>query len=232
MRKVAILIPCLNEELTIASVIEDFASYFPSSPIYVYDNISIDRTADVARECAKRYNVIVRKTINRGKGNVVKQMLEEIDSDIYILVDGDGTYLANDAMKLMDYIMHGYDMAIGDRLSKHANRANERMFHRFGNKLVNRLLKKMYGGNIMDSMSGLRAFNNKFAKGFKPRSHGFEIETEMNIYALKNGFRVYSYPIHYKRRAVGSASKLSTVRDGIRILWFMWVSRFRSYNPE
>ncbi len=218
MENIAILIPCYNEEKTIGAVIEDFMQYLPTAKIYVYDNNSTDKTWDVAESYILKGNVAVVSAPVQGKGHVVKQMFNEIDADIYLMVDGDNTYAAKDAMDLIAAIRKGADMAIGDRLSSTYFMTDVRQFHGMGNKLVRWCVNTMYKGNVSDIMTGYRAFNKKFVKSIRIESPGFEIETEMTIFALKNGYKITSVPVSYCDRPEGSVSKLNTIPDGIKVL--------------
>lgn len=213
--KVVVLIPCFNEESTIRQVIKDFKSALPQAIIYVYDNNSTDNTAEIANQC----HVEVIPEPEQGKGAVVKSMFADIDADIYLMVDGDSTYSAAYADQLVELIKNGYDMAIGDRLS---NDHNNRVFHGFGNKLVNFLVNKKFKSNLPDIMTGYRAFNKKFVKEFIPKTKGFEIETEMSIFAINNNMKVGSVPVTYEDRPVGSTSKLRTISDGFKIISYIF----------
>lgn len=215
MQNVAVLIPCYNEGLTIGSVIEDFKECLPDSVIYVYDNNSTDDTYNIA---SSYDNVVVRKSPIQGKGAVVRQMFSEVDADVYLMVDGDATYPAKFAEILINGVDEGFDMMLGDRLSSNYFEDNKRPFHGFGNWLVRFLVNKLYDGDIVDIMTGYRAFNKDFVKSINVISDGFEIETEMSIFALKHKYKVGSVPIEYKDRPDGSVSKLSTYSDGMKVL--------------
>lgn len=211
----AILIPCYNEELTIEKVINDFKHYFPNAKIYVYDNNSTDKTAEIAAACG----VTVRREYRQGKGNVVRTMFRDIEADCYIIVDGDNTYNCEDMIKLQDAVLSGKaDMAIGDRLSSTYFEENKRRFHNFGNVLVRNLINTIYHSNINDIMTGARAFSRDFVKTFPIMSKKFEIETEMTVFALDNNFKIYETPIGYRDRPEGSESKLNTYKDGFSVL--------------
>lgn len=212
---VAVLIPCFNEEKTIGKVVTDFRRVLPEATIYVYDNNSTDATADEARNAG----AVVRYEHRQGKGNVVRAMLRDIDAEIYLMVDGDDTYPAEDAPKMVSKVYDcGYDMVIGDRLSSTYFSENKRPFHGIGNRVVRASINAMYGAHVHDVMTGYRAFNFTFAKAYPGLSKGFEIESEMTVYALDNGLSVYEMPVEYRDRPSGSHSKLSTVRDGIKVL--------------
>ena len=213
--KIAVLIPCYNEELTIAKVVKDFKKALPNADIYVYDNNSSDKSVKLAISAG----AIVRGEIRQGKGNVVRSMFRDINADCYLLVDADDTYSAKDAKKLCNYVLNdGYDMVVGDRLSSTYFTENKRLFHNFGNKLVRFLINKLFKANINDIMSGYRAFSYEFVKGFPILSKNFEIETEMTIHAIDKNFKVKVVPVSYKDRIVGSISKLNTYTDGIMVV--------------
>lgn len=215
MQNIAILIPCYNEAPTINFVIEDFKKYLPEATIYIYDNNSTDETVAIA---SSHNDVIVRKAPVQGKGAVVKQMFKEIDADIYIMVDGDATYPAEFSRQLVDGIKSGKDMMLGDRLSSNYFVDNNRLFHGFGNWLVRFLVNKLYHGDIIDIMTGYRAFSRNFVKSVPLIANGFEVETEMSIYALKSNCDIGSVPIVYKERPDGSVSKLNTFVDGFKVI--------------
>lgn len=213
--KTAVLIPCYNKAPTIKKVITDFQRTMPWAEIYVYDNNSTDGTADIARECG----ATVRHEYRQGKGNVVRSMFRDIEADCYIMVDGDDTYPSEDALKLEKAVLDGKaDMAIGDRLSSTYFEENTRKFHNFGNILVRDLINFIYKSNVHDIMTGARAFSYDFVKTFPIMSKGFEIETEMTVFALDNNFKIYETPIEYRDRPDGSESKLNTYKDGMRVL--------------
>lgn len=225
---VAVLIPCYNEELTVARVIQSFRRVLPDADIYVYDNNSRDRTAEIARE----NGAIVRHEPRQGKGNVVRSMFRDIDADYYVMVDGDDTYPAEFALDLLAPLRHGEaDMAIGDRLSNGSYvKENKRAFHDFGNHLVQGLIGALFKNEIRDIMTGYRAFNRYFVKTIPILSSGFEIETEMSIHALDKKFLICEIPIDYRDRPEGSTSKLNTYSDGIRVLGTI-LTLFKDYKP-
>lgn len=215
MKKTAILIPCYNESKTIEKVVTDYREAFPDAEIYVYDNNSVDHTDEIARKAG----AIVRYEHKQGKGNVVRSMFRDIEADCYIMVDGDDTYPAADALILRDLVCNnGADMAIGDRLSSTYFTENTRPFHNFGNRLVRWLINTFYKSDVRDIMTGLRAFSWDFVKSFPVKSQGFEIETEMTIFALDNNMKIEEKPIGYRDRPEGSVSKLNTFSDGARVL--------------
>ncbi|MBQ3309121.1 glycosyltransferase [Candidatus Saccharibacteria bacterium] len=215
MDKVAILIPCYNEEKTIKDVIVDFKKHIPEAKIYVYDNNSTDQTAKVAKSAG----AILRHEYSQGKGNVIRRMFREINAETYILVDGDATYSAADAPAMIDIIENNRaEMVVGDRLSGAYYQENKRPFHNFGNNLVRGLINKIFKANISDIMTGYRAMSYEFVKTFPVLSRGFEIETEMSIHAAFRRMRTENITVTYQDRPEGSESKLSTFSDGIKVL--------------
>ena len=224
--KIAVLVPCYNEELTVKKVVTDFKKHLPKADIYVYDNNSKDNTAKIA----KKAGAIVREERNQGKGNVVRSMFRDIDADIYLMVDGDDTYPADEAHKLIDAVRDGYDMVIGDRLSSTYYTENKRPFHNFGNDLVRWLINKIFRNNIKDIMTGYRAFNKKFVKTIAVMSPGFQIETELTITALEYRYNIKSIPIQYRDRPEGSSSKLNTITDGAKVLLTLF-DMAKDYRP-
>ena len=226
--KIAVLVPCYNEALTIGKVIDDFHQELPDATVYVYDNNSSDETSAIARE----HGATVRFEPRQGKGNVVRQMLGDIDADAYIMVDGDDTYPADAAKDLLAPILDGSaDHVVGDRLSNGTyGEENTRAFHGFGNDLVRWLIKVLYGFEFTDVMTGYRAFSRQFAETLPVLSPGFEIETELSIHAVDKRFRIVQVPIVYRDRPEGSESKLNTVSDGIKVLGMIF-SLFKDYKP-
>ena len=225
---VAVLIPCYNEAVTIGKVIDDFKRVLPDADIYVYDNNSKDDTAAIAED----HGAIVRTEPRQGKGNVVRQMFREIDADYYIMVDGDDTYPAEAAPRLLEPLMNDTaDMTVGDRLSNGTyGEENDRAFHGFGNNLVRWLIKVIYGYAFDDVMTGYRAFNRIFVKTMPVLSEGFQIETELSIHAVDKRFRIVDVPIDYRDRPEGSYSKLSTFGDGAKVLRAI-ASFFKDHKP-
>ena len=225
---VAVIIPCYNEALTIAKVVDDFKRVLPDASIYVYDNNSTDGTGDIARE----HGAQVRVERRQGTGNVVRQMMRDIDADYYIMVDGDDTYPAEAAPELLAPLMNDEaDMVVGDRLSNGTyGEENDRAFHGFGNNLVRFLIKAIYGFEFSDVMTGYRAYNEVFAKSMPVLSPGFEIETELSIHAVDKRWRIAEVPIDYRDRPEGSESKLNTFSDGMKVL-MMILSLFKDYRP-
>lgn len=227
MDKIAVLIPCYNEEKTIAGVIRAFHRELPDSVIYVYDNNSTDDTAKIARECG----AVVRRERRQGKGFVIRRMFREIDAQCYLMVDGDDTYPAEFAKKLCSAVLErDADMAVGDRLSSTYFTENKRKFHNSGNKLVRLLINMIYKSDIKDVMTGYRAFSYEFVKTFPVLSGGFEIETEMTIHALDKKLAVENVIIEYRDRPDGSFSKLNTYSDGLSVLKTI-ITLYKNYKP-
>lgn len=226
--KIAVLIPCYDEELTIGKVIREFKRELPEADIYVYDNNSKDKTGEIARE----NGAIVIKEGRQGKGNVVRSMFRDIDADIYIMVDGDDTYPAGAVRELMQPVINNEaDMVIGDRLSNGTyEKENKRAFHNLGNNLVKGLIGLLFKNEIKDIMTGYRVFNKFFVKTMPVMSEGFQIETEMSIHALDKKFRLKEIPIEYRDRPDGSESKLNTFRDGYRVIKTL-IGLFKDYKP-
>ena len=229
MEKIAVLIPCYNEEITIKKVIEDFKKELPDADIYVYNNNSKDKTYEIAKECG----VIVRNEYNQGKGNVIRRMFREIDADIYVMVDADDTYPAEMVHKLIEPIKKGEaDMVVGDRLSNGTyKKENKRKFHDFGNNLVKKAINTAFKSNLKDIMTGYRAFNKIFVKNIPVLSSKFEIETEMTLHALDKKFIVKEIPIEYRDRPEGSVSKLNTLKDGFKVLKTI-VKMYKDFKPR
>ena len=225
---VAVLIPCYNEAVTIGKVVDDFRRVLPEATVYVYDNNSSDGTGAIARE----HGAVVRSERRQGKGNVVRQMMRDIDADYYLMVDGDDTYPAEAAPALLAPLMADEaDMVVGDRLSNGTyGEENDRAFHGFGNDLVRVLIKWIYGFEFSDVMTGYRAYNAVFAKTMPVLSPGFEIETELSIHAVDKRWRIAEVPIDYRDRPEGSESKLDTFSDGCKVL-LMILSLFKDYRP-
>lgn len=229
MGKIAVLIPVYNEEKDIEKVVSDFKRELPEADIYVYDNNSKDTTAFVASNAG----AIVRYEHNQGKGNVVRRMFREVEADIYIMVDGDNTYPAEDVHKLIEPILNGTaDMVVGDRLSNGSYKnENKKKLHSFGNNLVRDTINQLFKTKLKDIMSGYRAFNRIFVKNMPVLSSKFEIETEMTLYALDKKFIIKEIPINYRDRKNGSKSKVNTVSDGIKVIKKI-VSMFKDYMPR
>ncbi|WP_337052804.1 glycosyltransferase [Pseudoxanthomonas sp. USHLN014] len=212
--RVAILIPCFNEATTIAKVVGDFRAALPQAEVWVFDNASTDDTAQLARAAGAQ----VRRVPAKGKGNVVRAMFRDVEADAYLMVDGDDTYPAGASAALLEGVWQGRaDMVVGTRLEDFQH-ASFRRFHGIGNQLVRRCVAMLFGSPVRDVLSGYRAFSRRFVKSMPVLSHGFEIETEMTVFALSNGFVLAERPIAYGVRPDGSQSKLSTYRDGVRVL--------------
>ncbi len=227
MDKIAVLIPCYNEEKTIGKVVSDAKKALPEATIYVYNNNSSDRTAEVAREAG----AVVRNEYMQGKGNVIRRMFREIDALVYVMVDGDDTYPMDAAPEMVEKVLeHNADMVVGDRLSSTYYQENKRPFHNFGNNLVRGSINKLFGCNIRDIMTGFRAFSYEFVKTFPVLSKGFEIETEMTIHAVYNNMQIDNVVIDYRDRPEGSVSKLNTYSDGFKVLRTI-MRLYRSYKP-
>lgn len=223
---VAVLLPRFNEEVTIGKVVRDFKAALPGAAVYVYDNNSTDRTAEIAAA----EGAIVRKEPRQGKGNVIRAMFEDIDADVYVMADGDDTYPADAAPAMVAKVLEGYDMVIGDRLSSTYFQENKRPFHNFGNRLVRGSINGLFNAHVTDIMTGYRAFNFTFVKTYPVLSRGFEVETEMTIHSLNNNLRLYEMPIQYRDRPEGSVSKLDTVGDGIKVMSTIF-RMIREYKP-
>ncbi len=211
--RVAVLVPCYNEEVTIASVIADFRKVLPGATIYVYDNNSRDRTTEVARASGA---VVGRETL-QGKGNVIRRMFADIEADVYVLVDGDATYHAPSATEMVELLLaERLDMVNGTRITE--IEAAYRPGHRLGNLVLTGIVRVIFGDRIKDMLSGYRVFSRRFVKSFPALSGGFETETEFTVHALELGMPIGEVETPYRERPPGSQSKLNTVRDGIRIL--------------
>ena len=225
--KVAVLLPCYNEEMTIGKVVRDFRAVLPEADIYVYDNNSRDRTAELAAEAG----AIVRRERMQGKGNVIRRMFREVEADCYLMADGDDTYPAHHAPAMVAAVLEEQaDMVIGDRLSSTYFTENKRPFHNMGNRLVRGLICRLWHTEVKDIMTGYRAFSRPFVKLFPVMSGQFEIETEMTIHALDKRFRLVEMPIDYRDRPEGSVSKLNTISDGMKVLRTI-VTLFKEYRP-
>ncbi|MCI5863389.1 MAG: glycosyltransferase [Lachnospiraceae bacterium] len=227
MDKIAVLIPCYNESLTIKKVIEDWKSALPEAKIYVYDNNSTDNTAEIAMNAG----ATVKYEYQQGKGNVIRRMFREIDAESYIMIDGDDTYPAEHGREMVELVLNkNVDMVVGDRLSSTYFEENKRPFHNFGNEIVRKSINRMFKSNIKDIMTGFRAFSYNFVKTFPVLSKGFEIETEMSIHAVDKNMYVENVIVDYRDRPNGSESKLNTFSDGIKVL--KTIGRlYRDYRP-
>ena len=226
-KKIAVLIPCYNESKTIEKVVKDHNEVLPGASIYVYDNNSKDNTDKIA----KKAGAIVCYEYSQGKGNVIRTMFREVNADCYLMIDGDDTYPKENAREMCDLVLNKKaDMVIGDRLSSTYFTENKRPFHNFGNKIVRLLINKLFKSNVKDIMTGYRAFSYDFVKMFPLLSKGFEVETEMTIFALDRNFKLVEIPVTYRDRPEGSFSKLNTVSDGLKVLKTI-ASLFKEYKP-
>jgi glycosyltransferase involved in cell wall biosynthesis len=213
----AVLIPCYNEEATIAKVVTDFRAALPDATVFVYDNGSTDQTIAQARQAG----AVVRTEPRRGKGNVVRRMFADIEADVFVLVDGDDTYEAAAAPRLVDrLIAESLDMVNAARVS--ISGKAYRPGHEFGNAVLTGFVARIFGSHVSDMLSGYRVFSRRFVKSFPTQAAGFEIETEFTIHALELRLPMAEVALSYKERPEGSASKLQTYRDGIRILRFIF----------
>lgn len=227
MDKTAVLIPCYNEEQTIAKVVRDAKNALPEAVVYVYDNNSTDRTVQLAEAAG----AVVRHEYRQGKGNVIRRMFREIDAECYLMIDGDDTYPLDCARELVDKVMErGADMVVGDRLSSTYFTENKRPFHNFGNSLMRTGINRLFGSDIKDIMTGYRAFSYEFVKTFPVFSQGFEIETEMSIHAVNYNMQVENVVVDYRDRPAGSKSKLNTYSDGMRVIRKM-LQLYKNYRP-
>lgn len=227
MDKIAVLIPCYNESVTIEKVVKDWQAALPEAVIYVYDNNSTDKTGDIAL----RAGAVVRQEYQQGKGNVIRRMFREIEAECYVMVDGDDTYPADCAREMVELVLSKQvDMVVGDRLSSTYYTENKRRFHNFGNNIVRSSINFLFKSNIRDIMTGCRAFSYQFVKSFPVLSKGFEIETEMTIHAVDRNMAVKNVVIPYRDRPDGSVSKLNTINDGVKVLKTIG-KLFRDYRP-
>ena len=209
----AILIPCFNEEATIAQVVDAFHTAVPSATIYVYDNNSMDKTVEIA----KSHGAIVCKEKRQGKGAVVRRMFADIEADVYVMVDGDHTYDASMAVQAVDHLLdYNLDMLNISRIP--VEDGVYRSGHRLGNFLLTGIVKLLFGSNVQDMLSGYRVFSRRFVKTFPARSNGFEIETELTVHSLEMGLPIDEVTAEYRSRPEDSESKLSTYKDGAKIL--------------
>ena len=227
MDEIAVLIPCYNEAATVAKVVADYRAALPGATIYVYDNNSTDGTGALAAAAG----AVVRREAQQGKGNVLRRMFREVDARCYLLVDGDDTYPADAAPKMVAAVLeHGADMVVGDRLSSTYFTENKRPFHNFGNSLVRFSINWLFGSRIQDIMTGYRAFSFLFAKTFPVLSRGFEIETEMSIHAVERNMQIENVVVEYRDRPEGSESKLNTYSDGAKVLGTI-LRLYKNYRP-
>lgn len=227
MDKIAVLIPCYNEEQTIAKVVGDVKAALPEAVVYVYDNNSTDNTAGQA----ERAGAVLRREFQQGKGNVIRRMFREIDAMCYLMIDGDDTYPLDCAARMVELVLDRHsDMVVGDRLSSTYFTENKRPFHNFGNSLMRGGINALFHSEIKDIMTGYRAFSYEFVKTFPVFSKGFEIETEMTIHAVNYNMQVDNVVVDYRDRPEGSVSKLNTYSDGIRVLRKM-LQLYKNYRP-
>jgi glycosyltransferase involved in cell wall biosynthesis len=224
-QRIAILLPCYNEALTIAAIVRDFNACLPQATVYVFDNNSRDDTAAIARAAG----ATVRRVPLQGKGNVIRRMFADVEADIYIMVDGDDTYDASVAPQLAARLVEeGLDMLVGTRVTD--EQAAYRFGHRFGNQLLTGCVASIFGNTFTDMLSGYRVFSRRYVKSFPAHSAGFETETELTVHALELRMPVAEVATRYKSRPEGSLSKLDTYRDGWRILR-MIVRLFKTERP-
>ena len=223
--RIAVLVPCYNEELTIGDMVRDFQAILPSARIYVFDNNSNDDTVRVARDAG----AIVRHVLHQGKGNVIRRMFADVEADVYVMLDGDNTYDASAAPQLIARLVEdGLDMLVGSRVTD--EQEAYRFGHRFGNQLLSRCVSGVFGRSFSDMLSGYRVFSRRYVKSFAAHSLGFETETELTVHALELRMPVAEVPTRYKSRPEGSVSKLNTYRDGMRI--FLMILRLvKSERP-
>lgn len=227
MKNIAVLIPCWNEANTIGKVVRDFKSVLPEATVYVYDNNSTDDT--VAE--AKAAGAVVRHERQQGKGNVIRRMFREVEADCYVMVDGDDTYPAEAAPRMVEAVRdEDIDMVVGDRLSSTYFQQNKRPFHNSGNRLVRSLIHHLWHNPVKDIMTGYRAFSRRFVKLFPVMTGQFEVETEMTIHALDKRFSLCEIPVDYRDRPEGSVSKLNTFKDGWKVLRTI-VTLYKEYCP-
>lgn len=227
MDKIAVLIPCYNEAVTIKKVINDFQKVLPEATIYVYDNNSSDDTAKIA----EAEGAVVRREYQQGKGNVIRRMFRDIDAQCYIMTDGDDTYPAEFAREMCDKVLErNVDMVVGDRLSSTYFEENKRPFHNFGNSIVRASINTIFKSDIKDIMTGYRAFSYNFVKTFPVLSKGFEIETEMTIHTVDKNMFCENVIIEYRDRPEGSESKLNTYSDGFKVIKTI-IKLFKNYKP-
>jgi hypothetical protein len=225
--RIAVLLPCRNEATTIADVAQAFMTVLPTADVYVYDNASTDETADVARGAG----AIVREAHQPGKGNVVRRMFAEIEADVFVLADGDGTYDVSIAPRLIHELRaQSLDMVVGRRVECSEEAESYRTGHRFGNRLLTGMVRRLFGSSCTDMLSGYRVFSRRYVKSFPAFSRGFETETEMTVHALDMMMPICEVETEYRQRPEESSSKLHTIRDGVRILRCI-VRLFKEYEP-
>lgn len=226
-QRIAVLVPCYNEAISVGDVVRSFSAALPGADIYVYDNNSTDTTTNEAVAAGAQ----LRREELQGKGNVVRRMFSDVDADIYVLVDGDGTYDPGSAAPMIDLLTRNkLDMVVGKRVTAGNDRAVYRPGHELGNKIMTCFVAWLFGERFTDIFSGYRVFSRRFVKSFPALARGFEIETELTVYALQLGLPVAEVPSMYSARPAGSASKLSTFRDGWRIL-LMILELYKDARP-
>lgn len=224
--RIAVAVPCYNEEVTIEKVIRDIRAVLPEAGIYVFDNNSTDRTAEIAA----REGATVLREKRQGKGFVVQSIFSKIDADVHIMIDGDDTYDLSQLRNMIAMVRDDEaDMVVGNRLQSYTDKSF-RPLHTFGNKLVRGLINKLFKADLKDIMSGFRVMNRSFVKNINVTASGFEVETEMTIKALKYGYVINEVDIHYRERPAGSFSKLNTFRDGMLVLKTIFII-FKDYKP-
>lgn len=227
MDKIAVLIPCYNEEQTIGKVVRDVREALPEAIVYVYDNNSKDHTIKEATKAG----AVIRHEYKQGKGNVIRRMFREIDAQCYLMIDGDDTYPLDCARQMVDRVLNYHaDMVVGDRLSSTYFTENKRPFHNFGNSLMRFGINSLFRSDIKDIMTGYRAFSYEFVKTFPVISQGFEIETEMTIHAVNYRMQVDNVVVEYRDRPEGSESKLNTYSDGMKVIRKM-LQLYKNYKP-
>lgn len=225
-KRLAIIIPCFNEALTVAQVVQDYAEAAPEADIFVFDNNSTDNTADIARSAG----ATVVHSPRQGKGNVLRHAFESVDADVYILTDGDDTYPASALDTLLAPVLNdGVDMVVGTRLKVHESEAFRR-FHKLGNYIITSLVSILFGQRVSDVLSGYRILSRRFAKDVYLRCGGFEVETELTLQAISMGATLLEMPVPYGERPPGSQSKLRTFKDGARIMRAI-ILIFKDYKP-
>ena len=227
MDRIAVLIPCYNEEKTVAKVVADAKAALPDAVVYVYDNNSTDKTAQLAKEAG----AVVRREPRQGKGFVMRRMFREIDALCYICIDGDDTYPLEFAPQMARLVLEEQaDMVVGDRLSSTYFKENKRPFHNMGNSMVRSTINGLFKCEIKDIMTGYRAMSYEFVKSYPVLSRGFEIETEMTIHAVFNEMVIANVPVEFRNRPEGSISKLNTYSDGAKVLSTI-VRLYKNYKP-
>ena len=224
--KIAVLLPCYNEEVTIGKVVTDFRTALPSAEVYVFDNNSTDNTAAAAAEAG----AVVCRSSKQGKGNVVQHMFRTVEADIYVLADGDDTYPAGMAGELIHTLEESdADMVVGTRLQQH-ERGAFRILHEFGNKLISKLISTLFRSKVTDVLSGYRVFREHLVRTLYLKSGGFEIETEITLQAIVKDYVIKEVPIRYANRPPGSISKLNTLTDGLHVMKCLFLI-FKDYRP-